>query len=354
MSRLGALSVAVLVVAVAAGCGSGGDGEQREEEPQIGEPQGEGLEEEEPPRGKPQGAEAIVEAAGDAFLGRSARGEMSQYGMMLEAPGLVGGVSAEDVSVVFSIDADGDISSAADVNALALFSELPYSMIAKALPQGGEVEFRRVDGENYMGLPAAAFAGAGVELTGDTAWFAISSEKMIVTMQGCGANLPPSGEGSAAPCNPFADVAALARRAEGASISGSEDVAGVPTTIVRFQAPFRELLRGATAEDVEDVVDLFGEVDEIGSVDVELWADGDGTPRRAAIDMSPIWGSYFENMLGAGDFSMFGADEGEGGVLMLTTVDFYDFDAVADIEAPPAESIIDGDYTLLLQDVSEG
>lgn len=361
MSILRALSVAVLVVAVAAGCGSDGDGEpqgegQQDGEPQEGEPLKEGQQEEEPQREKPQGAEAFVEAAGDAFLGRSARGEMSQYGMMLEAPGLDGGVSADDVSVVFSIDAAGDIAYAADVNALALFSDLPYALFAGVLPHGGEVEFRHVDGENYLGLPAEALAGAGVELAGDTAWFAISSEEMVLTMLGCGANSHPSGEGSGVPCNPFADVAALAKRAEGASVSGSEDVAGVPTTIVRFQVPFGELgmLRGATAEDLEDAADLFGEVDEAGSAEVELWADGDGLPRRVAVDMSPIWGSYFENILGAGDFSMFGADGGEGGVLMLTTVDFYDFDAVADIEAPPAESVIADDYTRLLWDVLEG
>ena len=71
-------------------------------------------------------------------------------------------------------------------------------------------------------------------------------------------------------------MARLAERAEGATITGSEDVTGSSTTIVGFQMPASDLLVDAIADAIADVGDIYDNID--GGIDLELWVDGDGWP----------------------------------------------------------------------------
>ena len=323
-----ALLAAAVAVAVA-GCGSG------EEEPgdagAIGDP---------------EDADALVEAAGDAFLDLSAHGDVTVDGLVFQEFGLDSD-TLDDISMVMSIDEDGDFSYAFDMELADI----------AGIPDDTEIEIRHVHREdyfsNYIGLPAEAVASAGLDVIGDTAWLTISPETVRSIMLACGTGMPVVEEDNVVPCNPLEDVATLAERAEDASIVGSEDVAGTPTTLVRFHVPVRDLIidtapgaddLGMDAEDaevIEEMVDMFSMNEE--NVDVELWIDDEGMPRRVVVDASSMFKAVMSVMFGVaedGIYTMFGGDEGGEDVLVRTTMEFYDFDAVSDIVAPPTESII--------------
>ena len=265
-------------------------------------------------------ADALVENVGRAFLDHSVRGEMTVDGLLTEDPDIDGGLS-----MTFSIDDDHDLSYVLGMDAI----------IADGLPDDTEIEIRHVDGESYMGFPAEAVAQAGFEATGDTAWFTVRSEPVGTLMWACGANITSPEEDVAVPCSPLTDLERLTQRFESAAITGSEDVAGTPTTVVHFQVPLRELPVDAETsyDDPEPLDDILGTSD--GAIDVKLWLDDAGMPRRFVVDTSSMWRSLYGSPVES--------DENDDDILMRTTVDFYDIDADISIDAPPTDSIV-ADY----------
>ncbi len=280
--------------------------------------------------GGPADAEALLASATTQLGGRSARGEAT----IELAPGF-------GLSTSFESDAEGD---------LAATVEIPPGMDPE-FPGGADAEVRYVGGVVYVRPPVTAEALA--ELGLDEAWFvqepAMAVDPMAQAMGsavGVMCLFPQSGAEPIEDCDPVGEAGAFLEAAGEPEIVGREDVRGVETTRVSFGVSLLDLAGEAlgmepdddaatsgdgafddTASDpfAEGLDQMFGFLD--AEFEVEVWIDDESLIRRLSFDLAAL-------------FAGIAGPEAEVPPSLIT-LEFYDFDADINVEAPPAEVIVD-------------
>ena len=280
----------------------------------------------------------LLASATTQLDGRSVRGEAT-FDL---APGF-------GLSTSFESDAEGD---------LAAMIELPPG-VDPEFPAGADAEFRYVGGVIYARPPVLAETLA--ELGVDEAWYIAEPLSTgdpfgdaVASSGGLLCVFPQSADALLAECDPLGDIGTLLDGARDPEIVGREDVRGTAATRVRFQVSLMDLMGEALGQTFgeDDAGTSEGEFFDDGSTDpfaegfeelfamldtgfeVEVWIDDDSLIRRLAYDLA----------------SMFAGLAGPDDVIpsSLITVEFFDFDADINVEAPPPESLVDP--SLILDD----
>ena len=280
----------------------------------------------------PADAEALLASATTQLDGRSVRGEAT----IELAPGF-------GLSTNFESDAEGDVAATV---------ELPPGFDPE-FPAGADAEMRYVDGVAYV-RPAAS-AQTLAELGLDEAWYvaepAAGGDPMAQAIGSVGVTciFPQMGAEPAADCDPLGETSIFLEAASGAEVVGREDVRGVEATRVRFLVSLLDLagedlgigsddgetsdggVFDDTASDpfAEGLEQIFGFLD--AEFEVEVWIDGESLIRRLSFDLA----SLFAGIAGPEAAAEIPSS--------LITLEFYDYDADISVEAPPPESIVDGD-----------
>jgi len=106
-------------------------------------------------------------------------------------------------------------------------------------------------------------------------------------------------------------------------VVGNEEVRGVETTHYRATIDLAKALDEAP-EAARAALDQLGEAGDLkgAHMDVDVWIDADGLPRRQSMDMGSIFGS-----LGVGDTSV------------TMTIEYFDYGEPVDIEVPSPDEV---------------
>ena len=343
--RMAAAAAAAVVALLAAACGDDGG-----EAATPDEPQGQATTAttaatttttaaSEPDDG---GSEAAPDTDGDgAALLASALTQLDGVAVRGEAtfdlaPGF-------ELSTSFESDVEGD---------LAAVVELPPGFDPEAT-SGGEAEFRYVGGAVYVRPPVSEATLA--ELGLDEAWFVAElppPDPMSDVVGSAGGLLcvfPQTADVFFDQCDPLGDAAGLLEVARDPVIVGREVVRGTEATRVRFQVSLRDLAGGALGETfgvdeadadsddgaffddsssdplAEGMEEFFSLLDS--GFQAEAWIDGDSLIRRLAFDLASMFAG------------LAGPDEGIPSSVI--TIEFFDFGADIEVDAPPPEAIVD-------------
>ncbi|MDE0608091.1 MAG: hypothetical protein OXH78_13170 [Acidimicrobiaceae bacterium] len=253
----------------------------------------------------------LLTASIEATTGKAARGQTRLEGEMVEASG-------ESLLVNFQVDAEGDIEAMLD---------------ADGDPSVPPLTIRIIDGRTYAGFPGAFAQQMFPDFDGGTAWLTVGPDHVGQFEIACASPLANLGTVSTE-CDPAADLRSLADAAEEATILGSEELRGTPTTHIRFVVPFANLPAGAS-EDALGALD--GSLE--GSLPVDAWIGADMLLRKMTVDLSGIFGGF------AGAF---GAEDNPDIDIpgWQAVIEYFDFDDSISIEAPAPESLV-GDFAML-------
>ena len=270
-------------------------------------------------------AAALLASAQTRLDGRSVRGEASFGDPAVPIP-------AATLRAGFEVDADGD---------LAVTFELPAGFDPE-LPDGGVGETRYVDGVTYVRPVISDEMAAELGVGDGEAWYIADLEAVedpTVEMLGAAGGIMCVFPQMEAPldCDPLAETLTLFEAAHEAEVVGREEVRGVQTTRIRFQAALSAMAADMApdgesvspeGEGSEDEVfgDFFGLMD--ASLAAEVWLDDEGLIRRLTIDLFSIFAGLAD------------PDDAETPSI-LVTLEFYDFGADISVDAPPPETIVD-------------
>ena len=280
----------------------------------------------------PADAAELMAGAATRLDGRSVRGEAAYDLPPEDGPG-------SRLVVRFESDAQGDAAVTVEVPPEA-DDGFPVD----------EVVFRFVDGQQYLRIPAAIAAAAGIEVSDGGAWLTVEppalhshDDPRAHPMFGLLCIFEPT-QVSAGECDPLAEVASFAEIATELAVVGRDEVRGVATTRVSFALSASDIMAGALGGMPEgsdmsegdgfepsegDSLALSGEMFPSLGITGEMWIDDEMLIRRVTLDLG--W------MLAA--FEGYEADE-SGASPRPLTFEFYDFGADFDIEAPSPESIV--------------
>ena len=264
---------------------------------------------------EPADAVALLTEGSSVLAGRAVRGVAT-----IAVPEIEGEAPFELTSR-FESDADGDLSVRIEIE----------PGMDPQFPDGGVAEIRYAGREAYVrtigAADALAVGEASVDADGRSAWFVAASEssgdpRWSEGIAALPCVLPQSSPGEVSwDCDPLSSVAALLATASEAKVAGRDTIREVPTTKVAFRVPLTELYPASFIEDLEETLETRG--DALASEDfeqlseflrgtaAEAWIDGSGLVRRLVLDF----------------------------LSAQFIVEFYDFDAAIEVDAPPPEQV---------------
>jgi predicted small secreted protein len=189
--------------------------------------------------------------------------------------------------------------------------EFGYDMSSLGVPGGqdAKIQARMVDGTMYMsfGDLLAGELGEGLSSAlGGKSWV-----KLDLASLGLGSTGAGGGLGDA---NPGGTLESL-RGAGDVKRIGSEKVRGADTTHYRVTIDPEKALAEVPAEQRARVQENLGKLG--GPIPVEVWIDGDGQARKITMNVDAA------------------------GAKVSTTIEYFDFGAKVDVNAPPADEVID-------------
>jgi hypothetical protein len=194
----------------------------------------------------------------------------------------------------------------------AMFRDLA-EQTGESLPDGFDEPMRVVaDGTTmYMQMPFAGVLGA------PSGWLEIDLSELGMGADQLGAY----------------DLRSTLETLRGASgepdVVGTEQVRGVETTHYRVTVDLAKALEEAPESARAALEQMGGAGDLEGAeMDVDVWIDADGLPRRQSMDMANLFGS-----MGMGDTSV------------TMTIEYFDFGEAVDIVVPSPDEVTPFDLT---------
>jgi hypothetical protein len=109
------------------------------------------------------------------------------------------------------------------------------------------------------------------------------------------------------------------RESQGVTNVGTEEIRGEPTTHFRGPVDFEKLVEAAFGDDMAEQLKQLPDAEAYG-IAVDVWVREDGLPARIGMKIT--------------------APENVGGAMTMT-VDFLDYDVPIEVEAPPADKVIE-------------
>jgi hypothetical protein len=240
-----------------------------------------------------QAAPDVVSAAGTASLEMVMEMTIEGHAVEMLATGV--------------IDADAQ-QMAMEVDMGAMFRDLAEQS-GESLPDGLDAPMRMVaDGTTmYMQMPFASLLGA------PSGW-------MSIDLAAFGMGADQLGAGAY-------DLRGTLETLRGTSgepeVIGAEDVRGVETTHYRVTIDLAKALDKAPESARAAIEQLGGGVDLAGAeMDMDIWIDAEGLPRRQSMDMGGVLGSL---------------DLGEASATV--TIEYFDFGEPVDIQVPSPDEV---------------
>lgn len=278
----------------------------------------------------PEEALAWAKAAGEAVTGQPVRGvatvEVKTNEIEVDYTSEDSGLYDIRKVIEFKSDGMGNISDVSVTLNEAEKDLLKSHGFSVSVPSGVRIEYRFIDGQGYIGLPASLISQSFLSAPNGISW--------VTTNTRMGHCVPISIiDHQDSSCDPQTGVRNLISLAESASLGASKKINGVKTVNVSLQVAMSGISR-----------ELFGElaqkIPNSDVVNVDVWIDGNGMVRRLVLDETPILRARTQALRG----SLTAKDKQ---VELRTTVDFHDFGGnFSSMEPPPSDRIV-GDSSQL-------
>ena len=234
------------------------------------------------------------------------------------------------VAMTMAVAANGDAEMVMDMSSLLAIAAADSNI--GALETGflesmfGEpIEFRSVDGVTYVSASFMSFL-----MPSETKWVAfedgLAGEMSFETQS----------------LDPGSFLLLLEGIDDDAEVLGTEDINGVSTTHVRGLLSLAEAMEAAAPDERETLADQMSDLDPTGLLpmdaeiyELDVWVDDDGLIRRLRIGVSDL-------------SSLDSSESMPTGMSMELAIDFSDYGADVEVEAPPSDEVtfLDGDSFL--------